>query len=406
MNLANRIIDLGINKQTDVIQTRHIRFANSVIVILLFFIIQNVAICIYFHQPLVALVYLMHFILIALTLLFNHMGKRVFASAWFSGVAILFVSIYSIIFTERGYNFAFLPMIIFLQFFLFSAAEKKYVFIFTAITVFCFAWVLFWPAFHLQTLIPVSKEIIQAQRLNSLVGLPCLSIAFGFYAFITINKAEREVAKEKDKTDQLLLNILPKSIVERFKNDQSYLAEEYKSVTVLFADIVSFTSFSEKLKPDVLVGFLNKIFSEFDYLAELYGLEKIKTIGDAYMVAGGVPIPSDDHTRKICHMAIKMLEVAKDILTPFEEQVSMRIGINTGPVIAGVIGVKKFIYDLWGDTVNTASRMESHAEAGKIQITSEVYESIKNEFECQLRGLINVKGKGSMTTYFLVGAKE
>jgi adenylate cyclase len=406
MNLANRIIDLGINKQTDVIQTRHIRFTNSVIVILFFFIIENVAISIYFHQPLVTLVFLMHFILISLTLLFNHMGKRVLASAWFSGVAILFVSIYSIIFTERGYNFVFLPMIIFLQFFLFSAAEKKYIFIFTAITVFCLAGVLFWPAFHLQTLIPVSKEIIQAQRLNSLVGLPCLSIAFGLYAFITISRADREVAKEKDKTDQLLLNILPQSIAERFKNDQSYLAEEYKSVTVLFADIVSFTSLSEKLKPDVLVGFLNKIFSEFDYLAELYGLEKIKTIGDAYMVAGGVPIPCDDHTRKICRMAIKMQEVAKDILTPFEEQVSIRIGINTGPAIAGVIGVKKFIYDLWGDTVNTASRMESYAEAGKIQITTEVYELIKNEFECQSRGLINVKGKGSMTTYFLMGAKE
>jgi adenylate cyclase len=406
MNLANRIIDLGINKQTDVIQTRHIRFTNSVIVILFFFIIENVAISIYFHQPLVTLVFLMHFILISLTLLFNHMGKRVLASAWFSGVAILFVSIYSIIFTERGYNFVFLPMIIFLQFFLFSAAEKKYIFIFTAITVFCLAGVLFWPAFHLQTLIPVSKEIIQAQRLNSLVGLPCLSIAFGLYAFITISRADREVAKEKDKTDQLLLNILPQSIAQRFKNDQSYLAEEYKSVTVLFADIVSFTSLSEKLKPDVLVGFLNKIFSEFDYLAELYGLEKIKTIGDAYMVAGGVPIPCDDHTRKICRMAIKMQEVAKDILTPFEEQVSIRIGINTGPAIAGVIGVKKFIYDLWGDTVNTASRMESYAEAGKIQITTEVYELIKNEFECQSRGLINVKGKGSMTTYFLMGAKE
>ena len=406
MNLVNRIIDLGINKQTDVIQTRHIRFTNSVIVILFFFIIQNAAICIYYHQPLVTLVYLIHFILIALTLYFNYMGKRVFASAWFSGVAILFVSIYSIIFTESGYNFVFLPVIIFLQFFLFSAAEKKYVFIFTAITVFCFAGVLFWPAFHFQPLVPVSKEIIQAQRLNSLVGLPCLSIAFGLYAFITINRAEREVAKEKEKTEQLLLNILPQSIAERFKNDQSYLAQEYKSVTVLFADIVSFTSLSEKLKPDVLVGFLNKIFSEFDYLAELYGLEKIKTIGDAYMVAGGVPIPCDDHTRKICRMAIKIQEVAKNILTPFKEQVSMRIGINTGPATAGVIGVKKFIYDLWGDTVNTASRMESYAEAGKIQITSEVYELIKNEFECQSRGLINVKGKGSMITYFLIGAKE
>lgn len=405
MNLVNRIIDLGINKQTDVLHKRHVRFANSVSLIVCFFIIQNSALCIYYHQPLANLIYLIHFMLIALTLFFNYMGKRVFASVWFSCVAITFVSFYAIIFTERGYNFAFLPMIIFLQYFLFSATEKKYIFIFTVITVFCFAGVLFWPSFHLQPLFPVSEEIIKAQRLNTLVGLPCLSIAFGLYAFTTVNRAEREVAKEKEKTEQLLLNILPQSIAERFKNDQSYLAEEYESVTVLFADIVSFTSLSEKLKPDVLVGFLNKIFSQFDYLAEQYELEKIKTIGDAYMVAGGVPTPCDDHTRKICQMAIKMQEVAKDILTPFEEPVCIRIGINTGPVTAGVIGVKKFIYDLWGDTVNTASRMESQGDAGKIHITSEVYELIKNEFECQSRGLINVKGKGSMMTYFLMGAK-
>ena len=269
MNLVNRIIDLGINKQTDVLYNRHIRFSNSVSLIVCFFIIQNSALCIYYHQPLATLIYLIHFILIALTLFLNYMGKRVFANVWFSSVAITFVSIYAIIFTESSYNFAFLPMIIFLQYFLFSAEEKKYVFIFTFITLFCLIGVLFWPYFHFQPLFSVSKEIIKAQRLNTLVGLPCLSIAFGLYAFITINRAEWEVAKEKEKTEQLLLNILPQSVVERFKNDQSYLAEEYKSVTVLFADIVSFTSLSEKLKPGVLVGFLNKIFSQFDYLAEL-----------------------------------------------------------------------------------------------------------------------------------------
>lgn len=406
MNLVNRIIDLGISKQSDVIRNKHIRFTNSVSLFVCFFIVQNFSICAYYHQPFAELIYLIHFILIACTLLFNYMGKRIFASVWFSSMAIVFVSLYAIIFTESGYNFAFLPMIIFLLFFLFPTEEKKIIFILTAVTLFCFAFVLVWPMFHFSPLIPVSKQIIQAQRLNTLIGLPLLSVAFGLYAFITINRAEREVVKEKEKTEQLLLNIFPQSIVERLKNDQSYLAEEYKSVTVLFADIVSFTSLSEKLKPDVLVAFLNKIFSQFDYFAELYELEKIKTIGDAYMVAGGVPTQCDDHTKKVCLMAIKMQEVANDILTPFEEPVRIRIGISTGPATAGVIGVKKFIYDLWGNTVNTASRMESYAEPGKIHITSEVYELIKNEFECHSRGLINVKGKGSMMTYFLTGTKK
>jgi adenylate cyclase len=150
---------------------------------------------------------------------------------------------------------------------------------------------------------------------------------------------------------------------------------------------------------------LNDVFSKFDTLTETFKLEKIKTIGDAYMVAGGVPVPSNNHLQKICRMAIKIQEVIKEMKSPDGKQVQMRIGISTGPVTAGVIGVKKFIYDLWGDTVNTASRMESHGEGGSIQITDDVYKLIKNEFECTVRGTIQVKGKGTMTTYFLVAAK-
>jgi class 3 adenylate cyclase len=328
------------------------------------------------------------------------------ASAWFSAVAIVFVTFYSVVFTLDSLNFVFLPMIIFLQFFLFSASEKKYIILFTAITVVCFMGAILWQELHVQRFLAVSKEFIDAQRLNSFVGLPLLSIAFGLYAFSTIHKAEQQVAHEKEKTEQLLLNILPQAVAERFKNDQSFLAEGYPSVSVLFADIVGFTRFSEKIAPDELVIFLNAVFSRFDALTELFGLEKIKTIGDAYMVAGGVPTPSDHHTKSICQMALKIQEVVQDIKSPGGEPLHMRIGISTGPVTAGVIGAKKFIYDLWGNTVNTASRMESHSEAGGIHITEEVYELIKNEFECKSRGEIQVKGKGAMTTYFLIGEKS
>jgi class 3 adenylate cyclase len=296
-------------------------------------------------------------------------------------------------------------MIIFLQFFLFSASERKYIILFTAITVVCFIGVILWQDLHVQPFLTVSKEFIDAQRLNTFVGLPLLSIAFGIYAFLTINNAEQQVAKEKEKTEQLLLNILPQAVAERFKNDQSFLAEGYRSVSVLFADIVGFTGFSEKIAPDELVKFLNTVFSSFDALTEVFRLEKIKTIGDAYMVAGGVPTPSDHHTRRICQMALKMQDVVKGMKSPGGEPLHIRIGISTGPVTAGVIGAKKFTYDLWGNTVNTASRMESHSAAGSIHITGDVYELIKHEFECKSRGEIQVKGKGTMTTYFLIGEK-
>jgi class 3 adenylate cyclase len=405
MNIVKRIIDLGTNRQPNPIFAKHIRFTNSVALFVCLFIIPNSALAFYYYQPLLLLFYILHFIFIALVFLFNYSGKRVFASAWFSSVAILFVTFYAIEFTLDSYNFVFLSMIIFLQFFLFSAAEKKHIAIFTVITIFCFVSAVVWQELHMNPLIPLSKGLLEAQRWNSLIGIPFLSTIFGIYAFSTIHNAEQAVAREKEKTERLLLNILPQSIAERFKNDQSFLAEAYPSVSVLFADIVEFTRFSEKVAPDDLVKFLNEVFSKFDSITEAFGLEKIKTIGDAYMVAGGVPTPLDNHVHRICGMAIKMQEVIQEIKSPNGEPVLIRIGISTGPITAGVIGVKKFIYDLWGDTVNTASRMESLAEGGSIQITSDVYELIKNEFDCKARGTIEVKGKGAMMTYFLVGSK-
>ena len=405
MNIIKRITDPGTVGQTNPAYSKQIRFTNSVALIVCFFIVQNAVLSIYYHQQLVFGIQLMHFVMIALIPLFNSRGKRVFASAWFSSVAIFFVTIYAIIFTLQSYNFVFLSMIIFLQFFLFSPSEKNCIIIFTTITLLCFAGAVLYQQLHVPPLLSIPEGLLNAQRLNSLVGIPFLSILFGLYAFSTIHKAEREAAGEKEKTEQLLLNILPQAVANRFKNDRSFLAEGYKSVSVLFADIVGFTSLSEKITPDELVKFLNDVFSKFDEYTEEYGLEKIKTIGDAYMVAGGVPIRSPDHTLKICRMALKMQGAIQDITDPSGKQVRMRIGISTGPVTAGVIGVKKFIYDLWGDTVNTASRMESHAEEGSIQITGEVYELVKNDFDCKARGTIQVKGKGAMLTYFLMGIK-
>ncbi|PZU99295.1 MAG: hypothetical protein DCE90_01910 [Pseudanabaena sp.] len=217
--------------------------------------------------------------------------------------------------------------------------------------------------------------------------------------------AEEALHIEQEKSERLLLNILPKAIADRLKQSHGVIADSFESVTVLFADIVNFTKISSELSPQDLVDLLNLIFSNFDTLCETYGLEKIKTIGDAYMVAGGIPVPTENHAEAIASMALEMVNKVTELRNLTGKQLQIRIGIHTGAVIAGVIGTQKFIYDLWGDTVNVASRMESHGEVGKIQVTQETYELLKHKFELNQRGAIEVKGKGEMQTYWLISQK-
>jgi adenylate cyclase len=212
--------------------------------------------------------------------------------------------------------------------------------------------------------------------------------------------------EEQQKSENLLLNILPKEIASILKNGKSTIADHFEGASILFADLVGFTPLSVELSPDQMVGLLNRVFSHFDSLVEKYGVEKIRTIGDSYMVAAGVPRPRPDHAQALANLALDMLEYCQDEPLPGGRQLAFRIGINSGPVVAGVIGRKKFIYDLWGDAVNTASRMESHGQAGRIQITQATYDLIKDEFECEQRGVVQVKGKGDMETWFLVGRRS
>ncbi|MBD1813330.1 PAS domain S-box protein [Microcoleus vaginatus DQ-U2] len=217
----------------------------------------------------------------------------------------------------------------------------------------------------------------------------------------TRKQAEAALRLEQEKSDRLLLNILPQPIADRLKQDQSIIADTFAEVTVLFADIVGFTQISSQISPPELVSLLNDIFSTFDRLAEKHGLEKIKTIGDAYMVVGGLPMPRSDHAEAIAEIALDMQQAIIDFSHTHNQDFSIRIGINSGPVVAGVIGIKKFIYDLWGDTVNTASRMESHGQPGCIHVTETTYERLREKYSFDNRGAIEVKGKGEMTTYLL-----
>ena len=218
-------------------------------------------------------------------------------------------------------------------------------------------------------------------------------------------KAEKILRAEQEKSERLLLNILPEMIADRLKKGDSNIADGFAEVTILFADIVGFTEISARTSPQELVELLNKIFSAFDRLSEQYGLEKIKTIGDNYMVAGGLPMPCTNHAESIAEMALEMQQEIMKLSGECDKPLNIRIGINTGPVVAGVIGTKKFIYDLWGDAVNTASRMESQGISGKIQVSDSTYQLLCDRYLLEKRGTINVKGKGDMTTYLLIGRK-
>ncbi|BAU66877.1 adenylate cyclase [Stanieria sp. NIES-3757] len=223
--------------------------------------------------------------------------------------------------------------------------------------------------------------------------------------FLQRQKAELALRQQQQQTESLLRNILPDLIVKRLQTQQSTIADNFAAVSVLFADLVNFTEWFNLLPPTEVVEILNEIFSEFDRLSEQFGLEKIKTIGDAYLVVGGLPQLSHNHAEAIAEMALAMQKAIAQFNAETDKTLSLRIGINTGEVVAGIIGTKKFTYDLWGDAVNIARRMESQGIPDTIQVSATTYELLKDKYYFQTRGLINVKGKGEMKTYLLTGKK-
>jgi len=232
--------------------------------------------------------------------------------------------------------------------------------------------------------------------------------ALGFVAYIynkMINTAQLKYEKEHNLAQELLHNILPAPIAEQLKTQEGTIVNSFEEVTILFADIVDFTKLSEKMTPADLVELLDDIFVRMDELVDKYGLEKIKTIGDAYMVAGGLPITRSDHAVAVASLSLDMMQSINQMQDFDGHEIQLRIGINSGPVVAGVIGKRKFSYDLWGDSVNIAARMESHGEPGKIQVTSHTFLKLKDKFIFEHRGEVEIKGKGRMQTYYLIAKK-
>lgn len=221
-----------------------------------------------------------------------------------------------------------------------------------------------------------------------------------------VNQLNTILAKEQEKADNLLLNILPEDIARRLKEGEETIADQFDSVTVIFTDIVGFTNLASLVSATTIVKLLNLLFSRFDALLDHYNVEKIKTIGDSYMLAAGIPKPSKDHALQAAEFTFAMQNEIRQFAASTGYPISMRVGIHCGPVVAGVIGTRKFVYDLWGDTVNIASRMESHGEPGKIHCSESVYEQLGHIYQFEERGTIEVKGKGKMKTYFLIDEND
>jgi adenylate cyclase len=245
---------------------------------------------------------------------------------------------------------------------------------------------------------------------STMLALNVIGTASVAFAVLALFARQRDAAMsalrvEQQKSEALLVNVLPTSIAERLKAATQRIADDFASASILFADVVDFTPLAQRLPAADVVGVLDELFSRFDTLVERHGLEKIKTIGDCYMAAAGVPDPRPDHARTAALLALDMREAVAASPVAGHSGLELRIGINSGPVVAGVIGSKRFLYDLWGDAVNTASRMESGGTPGEIQITRATYELVKDEFVCTLRGTIEVKGKGPMETWYLVGQR-
>ncbi len=249
--------------------------------------------------------------------------------------------------------------------------------------------------------LPIPLRIKDTFFLMNIMGVACILYAVMRYFQSQKERTLQELSLEQTRSEKLLLNILPKSIANRLKDNDMRIADSHEAVTILFADIVGFTKMTASMPPAELVDLLSQLFSRFDKLADKYGLEKIKTIGDGYMVVGGAPVGREDHATVIAQLALDMQQELAEFNEQTDKKLEMRIGISSGPVVAGVIGTSKFAYDIWGDPVNMASRMEKTGLPGTIQVSEFTYQLLKANHNLESRGLIEIKGKGEVNTYLL-----
>ncbi len=401
--LWNYLTRTGIDERTRPEETRHIIFLNAIVVLVLILISQNLAINLYYHvNPVLTFVCIAHGAFIGIILLWSKLKHFLLARIWFGVWATVFLTTYqAFIGTDSRWD-VFLIVCVFLQFFIFPAWQSKWMYAVVVFTCCFFIGVDFIAGIPPRGLLPGLPEAFHhIETVLNLGGFLFCGLAMGGVAYVVINRAERSLAMERDRSEVLLNNILPGPIARRLKDSHATIADNFNETSILFADIAGFTKYTESVTPDELLRLLNSIFSEFDDLTNKYQAEKIKTIGDAYMVVAGVPISCTNHAEIMADLALDMEDVVKRLNEETGQALQIRVGIHSGSVIAGVIGKKKFAYDLWGDSVNTAARMESHGIPGEIQVSESTYQILKPNYNFTERGMIDIKGKGPMKAYLL-----
>lgn len=408
----SRLLDLGVPVTMSAFDAKHIRLCNLTSVIsglmaLIFFFWEVPLITDWgktnVKEALIILCRGLSVIPFLLPLWLNHRGRYDWARRCFVVAGCILILEMGWIFGGLAPSHLFLIVGGFVLPSLYPANQRKQLWVAVAVVVLTFSLFLVIQKLHAPLILVTRPNVLVAMDSAVSIGALALALLAGKAVRDTTRRAEEMAIFQKGRADRLLLNILPPSVATRLMDDPSTIADGFQEVSVLFADLVDFTPLSEELSPHELVQLMDEIFTQFDALVEVYGLEKIKTIGDAYMLAGGIPSPDSLHARKVASVALDMLETIASHTTPGGVPLQIRIGIASGPVVAGVIGKKKFLYDLWGDTVNTASRLESTCPPGRIQISEHLHAHLEGEFILEERGLIEIKGKGMRRTWFLNG---
>lgn len=399
--LWNTLAYTGVSLSKDTGEHKHIVLTNTLTLVVSFFTLLNLPFMFFFGSEMrFGLVSAVYACALLLTIILNGRGRMRAARIFFTLWSLLFLTVDSLLVGSQANFHYFLISEVLAIFFIFPPAEKRTMVVMAVAASVAFVALQIAQEFH-RGFVTLPPEVARRQGIVVNIGAGLLIIAFGYYIRSTYRTAELYLEAEQHKSERLLRNILPESIVRKLRESPDTIAERFEECTVLFSDIVGFTGLSRRMSAVEVVSLLNEIFSAFDDLAEHHGLEKIKTIGDAYMVVGGLPEPDEQHAEKVARFALDMLDVVKRFRERHDVPLELRVGINSGAAVAGVIGKKKFIYDLWGDSVNTASRMESHGIPGQIQVTESTYELIKEKFQLTLRGEIEVKGLGSVRSYIL-----
>ena len=407
LQLWERLSCLGVSS-LDAREARRIKLTNQGAALIAIFTVGfNVLYALYDFRGLSPAIYFNTFCIAGyiFVLWLNHTSRHLVAKTLMMSIGIPQLLVLCWLFgTQCGLNLFYFATTFYCVM-IFSESEKVPLFGLVFASIIFYLWTYFMFSNGPGKLDPAAS-LLMIIHVSSFLGTFVIISAFVWLFYNDVQHAEKLLKHEHERSESLLQNILPKAVIARLKGGETTIADRYTGVTVVFADIVDFTKLSTLLPPKDLVAKLNQIFSRFDTLVDKYGLEKIKTIGDAYMVACGLPEPRTDHVEVAAEFAIQMQDEVKSTKNNEGGEFNVRIGIHTGPAVAGVIGTRKFAYDVWGDTVNTASRMESHGIPGEIQVSEDTYKLLKDKFTFEDRGAVEIKGKGRMYTYLLKGATD